>query len=138
MKNLSFIIMLIAVCSVSVLAQTKKFRVDITTAGNDPQIENEARSYLARELRSLGDVEVVENGDFTVNVTVFKISNNAGVVGYAISFQYLENITCQGKEYANKLDGGLHVTDPQGLRRMLESTITLFDTRILEKRRKSK
>jgi len=92
MKKLSFIILLIAACSVSALSQTKKFRVDIVVAANEKQAENEARSYLGRELRSLGDVEVVnKGGELTIIATVSKIVGNQGLMGYAISFQFLEN-----------------------------------------------
>jgi hypothetical protein len=97
MKKLTFIILLFVACSVSALSQTKKFRVNIQTTANEKQVENDALSYLSRELRSLGDVEIVNEGELTISVTVFKIVGNQGFIGYVISFQFLENVTCQGK-----------------------------------------
>jgi hypothetical protein len=95
-------------------------------------------SYLARELRSLGDVEIVDKGDFTLNVHVVKIVSKEMLMGYAVSSQFLENGSCQGKAYANRISGGLNTVEPEGLRKFSEIIITTFDTQILQERCKAK
>jgi hypothetical protein len=138
MKKLPFIILLIVACSVSGFTQTKKFRLDIRSISSDTQIKDEMYSYLARELRSLGDVEVVDQGDFTLNVHVVKITDKNGLAGYAVSSQFLEKVYCQGKVFANRINGGLHVVEPDGLRKFSETIVATFDAQVLEERRKTK
>lgn len=118
------------------VAQQKKFKVDISVSSKTD--EKEIESYAARELRSLGDVEVTELGDFTLIIIVIKSTSVSGsrVFGYDVSYSFLENIVCDYKLFSDYITGGLQVTDTDGLRKSIESIVTSFDTSVLDKRRK--
>lgn len=59
------------------------FKVNLGIACDNEEIKQKAESYLSRELRSLGDVTIVDENyaDCAINVIIINISN----VGFAIS-----------------------------------------------------
>ncbi len=122
-------------------AQTKhakKFTVDIRISG-DKDIQADLRSFIARELRSLGDVEVVDNfvvGGLGINVVAFADSTTSGKsLGYSVSLTVVEHLICSGKTYHDFVTGFLYGGGKDDLRRIAQSIGTDVDTKILDDRR---
>jgi hypothetical protein len=83
--------------SLSLLAQDGKYRIAVEVSGHE-SIRTEARSYLERELRSLGDVALVEIApDFIVRVASMELTSEGGselgfVFGYEFASVYQFNL----------------------------------------------
>jgi len=97
MKNLILIIVFLILCPSLVLAEEKpipNFKVSIQIDINDDDTNQTIVSYISRELRSLGDVTIVDTGeDCLLQVVVIEIENKASTdakLGFALSVAYLE------------------------------------------------
>src|SRR5258708_14408891 len=123
------------VCSLYVFSQAKKIEIDVAIHSSGSKVESDLRNYLSRELRTLGDVDLVESGALTINVIEIglKTTNNT-VVGHALAYTITEVISCQGNIYSNTLASGLETTDLDGMSKTCEIIITKIDKGILEKR----
>src|SRR5215467_1700638 len=79
---------LIALCSASVNAQQNKWtsRVSVDVSAKD-EIKNEIISYAGRELRSLGDIVIVESKpNYRISIVAITTHNQANQeTGYALS-----------------------------------------------------
>ena len=148
-RNLSrALAVLIAFLSIVVLftgwarSQTpeRKITIGILLSGDYKPIETEIRSYLARELRSLGDVEIVEaGGDFDLQIILLKTETKGGTfTGYTVSMSVTEFVICAGKVHELFVTAFLHTAGKDDLRKLCEGLITSFDSTVMEKRRKRK
>ncbi|MFN0278020.1 MAG: hypothetical protein ACKVRN_05385 [Pyrinomonadaceae bacterium] len=137
-SRIIFVLFVILAFTLPVVSQAKKFQINISITAKDEKMESDIKSYVARELRSLGDVDVVEVGDYTVKIAILKILARDGYeVGYAVSYTLIHNVVCQGNVYLDDIDGGLRITDTDSLRKTWEYIVTTFDTRVFEKLRKA-
>ncbi len=72
-------------------AQKRTFRVEVSVGSSDASTEALVQSYVKRELRSLGDVEVVDFpvSDWQINISVLKEKSKSGVhQGYCMAVAY--------------------------------------------------
>jgi hypothetical protein len=137
MKTLLLIVVL-TFCSSPLVAQQKRFKIDVkVTSDND--IKADIESYLKRELRSLGDVEVGTSGDYILFVSVIKTQTQGGALfGYAGSYSAAQIISCAGSIYLDFVDARLYAGGRNDLRKLTEGVVTDFDSTILEEKRKVK
>jgi hypothetical protein len=133
-----------------IFAQSDKTfaKVGILIDFESKEIRNELYSYLAREIRSLKDVSIVEkDADYIVSVTMIenRLQNNE-LVGYAMSVTIQKRRFCLSlvknqknkiQYYLDLMDEFLFVFPQEDLRNRASKVITLFDTRILEPTRKN-
>ena len=128
----------------------------------ETEFEKRVKSYLARELRSLGDVNIVdENETFRLGVVAVQNKASGKIIGYSISLvvyirlssEYLaENLSERGslskdqREFLNWLTAvGIYVPtghilstegpDEESLRRLCSNLITTLDINTLEAHR---
>jgi len=95
MKNLILIIVFLLLCPSLVLAEEEsipnfKVRIKIDCTGED--LKQTTESYLSRELRSLGDVTIVDTGeDCMIEVVLLENTITSGEkIGPILSVAYLE------------------------------------------------
>jgi hypothetical protein len=151
-------VFLIFVFALNALAddQEKWIKVRVTVSAPD-SMKAEALSFLTRELRALGDVEIVDTlPDYQIAVVALELSSRASTVttGYAVSaivgspvkLTMLKNYL--GDDDANRLfkvTGGcqqiyghyLRITSPDRLAKLCESLIAEIDGDTFEGLRKS-
>lgn len=130
-----------------------KVRIDVT-ADND--IKNSVSSYLNRELRSLGDVDIVDNDyHWALSILAVQLTTIGGYKsGVAISTVILTpftNAVFVGLFKPEYRDGGLALTSnlfqypdqwlnvgqTDALQNLCKEVIAQFDTKYLEEQRKS-
>lgn len=144
-----FILLLVFVFHTSTIAQNQhSVNVRITVSHRDKDIASEMYSYLAREIRSLGDASVVtENEDFVIRILVVDSKVGGRLVGYAVSTAVTKSALClsitKNKDgtpniftYDDIFDHSVEVIPYDGLRAAAQGIVTSFDTNILEERRK--
>lgn len=137
-RKILFLVLLVALCSLSILAQQKRFKVGVVVDGDDA-LRTDTESYLKRELRSLGDVDVVtELPDYSVSVHVMALEKNNVQRGIVVAYQFFNVVTCQTKLYYAWIGGGLMTTNERDTRQNATKIITSFDTEILEQNRVGK
>ena len=82
---------------IALAPQTKpSFSVRVTVSCDDLSTESGIKSYVKRELRSLGDVEVVEEEyAFTIHIVALKDHTTSGRHnGYAMSYVFTNRVLC--------------------------------------------
>lgn len=138
MKRYLWIAALLCCLSSVCLAQSKKLRIDVSVTAQDVQAKKDALSYITRELRSLGDVEVVDDGDYSISLIVIKTTTKANVHnGFVVSYNFLQIQRCNGEFGWLVLDHQLEIGGPDDLRAICESIIAEQDTTSLAKLRKA-
>ncbi|MEQ1762851.1 MAG: hypothetical protein ABL984_06895 [Pyrinomonadaceae bacterium] len=137
------ILLLVLVLSTSLLGQ--KFSVSVDVSLKDVDSKNSLKSYLSRELRSLGDVEITEASTARYKVRVVAIlssSKGGSNLGYAYSSTFLESVECsypggtQKWECSEYLGNYLAIGDMESIQKNASSIIVDFDTAVLEPVRK--
>lgn len=99
-KFLIYGFLILIFCS-SISAQDKflaKVQIYVQHNGTSPKQEQMV-SYISRELRSLGDVEIVsENPDYRIDVVMVDLVVGGKNTGYAISISFLKSAKCIFKD----------------------------------------
>ena len=163
----SLIICLLAMVGVFVVAQQtdnppdKKFAVGVI-ADSDNELELRAASYIKRELRSLGDVEVVDYGEWILHLMGSETENVGGrkigiILGVIITRNTAQAVIKKLFSRENPMDDMgtdgnavfveimfhdsyqgalLYLDGNDNLRRVCEKAVTDFDVRYLEPERK--
>jgi hypothetical protein len=90
MSRLTGLVVLLACCSYA--QPTPHFSFAIETTGD---YQSEIRSFVGRELRSLGDVDVTNtDAQYTISIVTLKTQNKAGEdIGYAMSVVLISRMT---------------------------------------------
>lgn len=103
----------------------------------DKDIKATAVSYVSRELRSLGDVDVVDNAEITIFVSILPVRIRTGEkTGYVLSYDVTRAVECKETGICLALeDSGLQVGDTD-LRGLIERVITRIDGSFFAKLRK--
>lgn len=140
------------------VSQQLAFRVGVSVSSSDASTKALVQSYIKRELRSLGDVEVVEfaNSDWQIDITVLKARSMSGVhQGYCMGVIYTRryevpdyildsmlkpSVSAERRKLwfrpVEELVGGtLLVGGMDNLKSMCESAVADFDTKALDVRR---
>ena len=103
--------------------------VKLELIGNDDDVLT-ARSFLLRELRSIHDVNIVdENPDLTLIVEILQIRIGDRLEGYVVFGVILYY---DGSSYNNFLSSSSFQTRPHNLRRTFENLVAGFDQTALE------
>ena len=139
-------------------AQKRTFRVGVSVGLSDASTKALVQSYIKRELRSLGDVEVVDFSvsDWQINISVLKEKSVSGVhQGYCMAVAYTRlyeipnyildsmlksSVSAERRALwfrpVRELVNILSVTGGTGsLKWMCESTVAHFDTETLDSMR---
>lgn len=135
-----FISLLFILLPLCVSAQSLKYKVSLDVQITDQSSKDTIESYLARELRSLGDVEVVSDGTFTISVLAIKTFSQTGAfIGYALSTVITRKEFCGHPSLNYKCDAvlthSINLVNPDGLRSVCEQIIVKFDTKVLKTER---
>lgn len=158
----SLLVCLLALLSIPCQAQSKsRFDVRLVISA-DEQIKGQIESYVSRELRSLGDVVLVDRDElYTIAIIAFEVSNNnnAHQLGYAFSVlitssfptdmlttvlsshkvnrEVVKNWDELVSDYKLVEDYHLITCDLNNLRKTCERIIADFDTKQLQPSRKA-
>ena len=132
------ILLVILICSFSICAQDKfsaKVKIYVQNT-SDPQVVELMNSYLARELRSLKDVDVIkEDSGYTIDVIMVSIPNTRPV-GYAVSVVSVKQSNCDGYAKATELlTNSVAIVWADQMKDFAERTIAKFDTQVLDSER---
>ncbi len=149
-----FLLLVFIVCAFSfaVSAQDKFLaKVQIYVQYNGESATNSSKelmsSYISRELRSLGDVEIVSvNPDYRIDVVFVDVLVGGRNVGYAVSISFLKSAKCTFKEtnydgtpVSEDCDASLYGTTAaislDSLKETAEILVAKFDAKILENQR---
>lgn len=149
MKTLTLLLLLLPLLAIentltpSDTKQKMRVKVEVTSK----YMEDTIKSFLHRELRSLGDVEIFYGDvdifdtdrmpDYTIHIVHIKTSTVNGTFnGHALSVVTTSAIAPYS--YALDLYRGhkLYVMDTEGLRNTCEQIVTWFDSSDLESSRK--
>jgi hypothetical protein len=124
------------------LSVSAKFTVKVQIDG-EKELTEVVQSYLERELRSLGDVEVTDSlsADFIIKGSVLEAYNaNNTPLGYSLMTVFLSKATCVGDKSNFPchllVDYEHGVAGKTTLRKICENIITNFDTKLLKPFRK--
>ena len=143
-------LVLIAFCSLSALAQQKFSANAILEVRYDNQmVRSEMYSYIARELRSLGDVAMVtkkEPGTFTLSVMMVPTKMGDQLAGYAVSVTITRFMRCNTMyknpdntimvaSYDNWDNSFIFVGGPDDLKSIGQKIVAAFDSNSIEPQR---
>ena len=153
MKKLIALTLFIFALSVSVFGQEKfSAKVHLYVQTGDRIVQNEMFSYMSRELRSLGDVALVDSGKdggtYEVSILITNTSVNSRKVGYAVSRTVTKYSLCQstikqadGSNYIFSYDdlriSEIDVVPTDGLKQLAQEIVAGFDTQLLQSDRKN-
>ena len=134
MKTLLMIFMLVGCAA----AQTFDVELDVQSA--NPSLNSTMESHLSRELRSLGDVRVVNsNAFYTIHILAMESKTVSGYAsGYSVAFVTTWNTPCtlhaNNSSRTCRLFDDFHTfeTGPNGLKSMCEEIIAAFDATSLK------
>jgi len=106
--------------------------VDISTVG-DEALKNIISSYVQRELRSLGDVEVNDDDSkFRIVIIADTVKMDSGnVTGYAFAVAFIKGSYSYHGLFEDMYLMACGNSD-RGIRAKCSEIVTLFDTKILE------
>jgi hypothetical protein len=149
MRNcIVFVFLIIAAFSLTASAQEKfSAKVLLYVQHDSKAIQEEMTSYVSRELRSLGDVEIVQNDyDYAIHIVLVDVVIGNKKSGFAISISFLKSAKCTFKEkyfdgtpVIGDCDASLWGTTAaislDNLRQTAQSLVTKFDSKILEAER---
>ncbi|MET0754442.1 MAG: hypothetical protein ABWZ66_13755 [Pyrinomonadaceae bacterium] len=143
-QKVLFLILLVVFCSLPAFAQTKKIFVSVSVESKDTKLRDTIESYITRELRTLGDVEIDNSfGFFKVDILAIENEIDGEALGYTISVVISHFSTCTSKKITVKgqletwncyvqQDHFLKTDAVANLRKMCERIVTDFDTRVLK------
>ena len=108
----------------SLFGQSKRFTVLITVPPVFGEFDDEAKSYLKRELRELADLSLVEkNADFFISVIPVPIKVGGRITGIAVSYVF---------EKGDIILHNVKIGSPDSLKTMCQKVIAEFDTYFVE------
>lgn len=145
--------------AVAAAAEEHELTVQLKVNCTQKALQDEVRSYVQRELRSLKDVSILDaNARHEVTITVLESRNERDVpIGYAVSvlvvsrfpskqyfglpiFQMTEkdraNVENGTKEYVLIEMNGLYSCDKDELRKVCERVVVNIDSEVIEPDRK--
>ncbi|MBW8041535.1 MAG: hypothetical protein FVQ85_16280 [Planctomycetes bacterium] len=160
MKKLLTILLLIFVSANEYAGKEKQnptYQVEVEVSYDDDFVKNQINSYIKRELRKLGDVEVLKPSNrYVIHLSVLKAKNMTGyVTGYSISFVFTEKvshwefildavektISKDAKSFVSRkqfyLTNSIILGSIQGLEEMCKNIVVAFDTTVVEPERVS-
>lgn len=126
------------------------YSVTLDIQSKDKTTQEQAESYLARELRSLRDVRIVKDADILIRGFVTKTETFDRIhKGYALSIVVVKRSVCTDRivkkgevrqfwECDTLVSAYLNTGGIAELRNMCEDYITSFDTDVLKPLRESK
>ena len=147
-KTLFLLVVVVVLCYGKTLAQDK-FSSSVLLEvqyKNDEMVKNEMSSYLAREIRSLKDVETVpvsSPGTYTVSVMMVDATVGDRKLGYAVSVTITRQMNCttmfkkkDGTPQINTYDDientYIYVIPTDELKDLAQRIIAQFDAGTLE------
>lgn len=147
MRKFWLVGLLALICSTA-YAQTAKPRFKISVGvsvtavrtADKTSLEASARSFLERELRSLGDVDLADaiTAQHSAYLNVMEVHSKTGShLSYAVTYSLIEWKRCEGRFLTELLDNGLYVTSSEGLRKTIEDIVVDIDNNAFAKLRKS-
>ncbi len=144
--KLTLLIPLLAVigfCSLHGFSQTRGFDVQVEITAKNKEVQDTLESYILRELRSLGDVNIVTAKPLlSLKIVVLETRNqNQETVNvYALSVAATRSVACTigGRRRTCELfeDQALYTNTADKLRAVCEEIVTDFDIRHLKDLRK--
>ena len=139
-RTITYTAIILLLCTyVSFAEETKpSFKVGLSITCPDKGTEQAIESYLSRELRSLGDVDIVDPGeDIILEIIALKDLTVSGkVLGYSFSVVYIEPIECDDLPFMHRNAHRIYGAGPNGLRNRCEDIIVDFDSTYLKSGRK--
>lgn len=152
--KICLIVLVLAVLNVSAqLFQNEpdKIKVTIAITSDNKELKNQLYSYASRELRSLRDVEIVENDAFyqiklgfiILPTSIVNEKAEAFAMSLVVTRVYLcKPMTKDDKRdfiaYEQILDSSLFTGEVSNLQRISAGAITDFDAEILKKERRNR
>ena len=128
------VLVIILVLSAS-FVNSDTIKVCLYTSSEETSTENKVASYLRRELRSLGDVEVVDSwSDWilmveTIEPTYVSGQKTGGIVCYV---NYLRPFVCKSEPYIVYEDSSWVIGPLDELKDLCETIVAVFDNFKLE------
>lgn len=144
--------------SIYAQSQTPKptYRVALSVSSEDKTAKDEIVSYIARELRSIGDIVIADTGyDFKVSIVHMTVENMAKIqTGHVLSIVVTSHMTpyeaklftkgCEDEGFLSKYISVLGFPEKQdigttsleGLEKMCKGTVADIDGSVFEKKRK--
>lgn len=116
-----------------------KFRVRVM--GIEDDIQSEAQSYIKRELRSLGDVEIVyKDAEWRLRILGGEIRPEGGrkKIGNMLSVVVVSRVLCNFGPVYQYRQNYLYSDGPDDLDKMCKKMVTAFDIDFLEPERKKR
>ncbi len=141
MRKIVMTLFFIFLCSAVSFGQAKLFKVGVRVIHNDKNIQNSIESYLTRELRSLGDVEVTNDGPFyMIHVTAMTAKFGGKDIGYTFGYAITWESTCGEGKNVEKCQvfesvGVVNMPTEQ-LQNQCQRLVTDFDVNQLKRLRK--
>lgn len=150
-------VLLVAAAASPCLAHSAPFhfRIEVSVSAKSNDVRDRVSSYLDRELRSLGDVALVDDHpSYEIEVVALKIKNRNGFsAGYALSTVVVQPfystfllalVKSPAKGFVRRATSNLYYqplqwlnTDSTGhLERICKDIIATFDAQVLEPQRK--
>jgi hypothetical protein len=137
--------------------RTSRFKVSLEVNATDESLKDRVSSYMNRELRGLGDIEITESHPtYKISVIALAVSlKNGHNVGYAISYVVTEpleswqNLATDLNEKAQQLvklitseserldDHKLLIGTDADLKQTVDDLVSNFDTKMLEPSRRA-
>ena len=131
-------LVLLALCVFLTTAQAQRIKVDVQISSENAGIEAEVRSYISRELRSLGDVDIADDSVYSLYIVVTEptlSTDPATHRGYVLSYSFIEIVTCSGEEIGKFLQGSMITGGRDSIPTLAKRIVLNFDTKVLEARR---
>ncbi|HEX8397834.1 MAG TPA: hypothetical protein VF644_10435 [Pyrinomonadaceae bacterium] len=138
------LIVLLLILVQPIYSQKKDFSISVDVQAKDKTTQNLVESYITRELRTLGDVDIKENEPFyRMTIIVLKNKSTDGLnIGYTLSIttsyrnKCLHSVKKDGKPdtYACYVSSGhsVHIGGLGDLRSMCEEVVNEFDIETLK------
>ncbi len=138
---LILILTVLGLCTTQGSAQTLAFDVQVEITAKSKEVQDAVESYILRELRTLGDVNIVTAKTLlSLKIVVLETRNQEAVTGYALSVAATRIAACTigGRRRTCELfeDQALYVDSADKLRALCEEIVTDFDIRHLKDLRK--
>ena len=118
-------------------AQYQKMKVRVEINGDDASI---VESYINRELRSLGDVQLVQNqvdADFQLIITALKTKTHGGKdVGYSMAVVYTFNSSCSDEVFPIYVNSLIWIIPPNEFAESSKKIVAQFDAECIENLRR--
>ena len=120
-----------------IIAQAPQYTVKLEVfldADNSSQVEQRLQSFLKRELRTLGDVKLVDSNELLcLRVSGMEVRSELNVVyGYALSVLSLYNAYCDNVTQRVLFGSTLFLSPKHGLKSTSEDIIAWFDQNSIE------